>query len=63
MPASKVKYSAVCMVCYHCMLNPGGVSKREAEMTATSHIGAYRHDVVVQALPIGNQSADRTGKD
>lgn len=47
--ASK-RFQAVCDRCYTCILITAG--KREAERTATSHIGAYPgHNVTLLAVP------------
>lgn len=40
-------YVAVCLRCYTCQLCQP-TTKREAELTATSHTRAYGHDVSVQ---------------
>jgi hypothetical protein len=56
---SAPKYRAICLTCYTCELTPP-VSKRAAERAATSHLGAYGHNVTIQQVsPFARTPADR----
>lgn len=46
------KFRAVCFKCYNPYItsNPKGVSKRDAEREATSHMNVYKHEVSVQPV-------------
>ena len=49
MAAPRAKYRVCCLTCYTSEIGRT-TSKRDADRLATSHLGAYGHDVVI--LPI-----------
>lgn len=47
-----MKYRAICSRCYSCYLtaDPKGVTKKQAEVEAVSHMNAYGHATSIQPV-------------
>ena len=57
-----MKYRAVCGQCYSAFItkNPAGVSKRDAEVEAVSHMNAYGHRTWIQEVDATSKAPKET---